>query len=168
VSVCGFTAAGCLYFYAVIPAWCCIIIAALSASTAHIIEHDLIHQQYFKSTSAVYHFMIFMVWIIRPNTVNPYYRKGMHLNHHRTSGTPQDIEGCLLGNRIKSHALRLLVVCDGLLGLIIRCKQLSRDISGYHFLMYLMPAFFLSLFIILLFIVFYFSIASTLLLIIKQ
>jgi fatty acid desaturase len=79
VSVCGFTAAGCLYFYAVIPAWCCIIIAALSASTAHEIEHDLIHQQYFKSTSAVYHFMMFMVWIIRPNTVNPYYRKGIHL-----------------------------------------------------------------------------------------
>jgi fatty acid desaturase len=79
VSVCGFTAAGCLYFYAVIPAWCCIIIAALSASTAHEIEHDLIHQQYFKSTSAVYHFMMFMVWIIRPNTVNPYYSKGIHL-----------------------------------------------------------------------------------------
>jgi hypothetical protein len=32
VSVCGFTAAGCLYFYAVIPVWCCIIIAALSGS----------------------------------------------------------------------------------------------------------------------------------------
>mgnify|MGYP000456079793 CR=1 FL=1 len=79
ISVCGFTSAGCLYFYAVIPAWCCIIIAALSASTAHEIEHDLIHQQYFKSTSAVYHFMMFMVWIIRPNTVNPYYRKGIHL-----------------------------------------------------------------------------------------
>jgi hypothetical protein len=25
------------------------------------------------------------------------------------------------------------MVCDELLGLIIRCKQLSRDISGYHF-----------------------------------
>ena len=38
-----------------------------------------------------------------------------------------------MGNSIKIHALRLLVVCDELLGLIIRCKQLSRDISGYHF-----------------------------------
>jgi fatty acid desaturase len=133
VSVCGFTAAGCLYYYALIPAWCCIILAALSASIAHEIEHDLIHQQYFKSNSAVYHFMMFMVWIIRPNTVNPWYRKGMHLNHHKTSGTPQDIEERLVGNGIKSHALRLLVVCDGLLGLIIRSKQFSREIKGYNF-----------------------------------
>jgi fatty acid desaturase len=133
VSVCGFIAAGCMYFYAVIPAWGCIIIAALSASIAHEIEHDLLHQQYFKSNTVVYHFMMFMVWIIRPNTVNPWYRKGMHLNHHKTSGTPQDIEERLVGNGIKSHTLRLLVICDGLLGLIIRSKQFAREIKGYSF-----------------------------------
>jgi fatty acid desaturase len=134
VSVFGFIAAGCLYFYAIIPAWCCIIIAALSASIAHEIEHDLIHQQYFRSNTSVYHFMMFMVWIIRPNTVNPWYRKGIHLNHHKTSGTPQDIEERLVGNGIKSHTLRLLVVCDGLLGLIIRSKQFAREIKGYSFI----------------------------------
>ena len=133
VSVFGFITAGSLYFYDVIPAWCCIIIAALSASVAHEIEHDLIHQQYFRSNTAVYHFMMFMVWIIRPNTVNPWYRKGIHLNHHKTSGTPQDIEERLVGNGVKSHFLRLLVICDGLLGLIIRSKQFSREIKGYRF-----------------------------------
>jgi fatty acid desaturase len=133
LSVSGFITAGCLYFYGVIPPWWCIIIAALCASIAHEIEHDLIHQQYFKSNTVVYHFMMFMVWIIRPNTVNPWYRKGIHLNHHKTSGTPQDIEERLVGNGIKSHTLRLLVVCDGLLGLIIRSKQFSREIKGYRF-----------------------------------
>ncbi len=133
VSVFSFIAAGCLYFYVVIPAWCCIIVAALSASIAHEIEHDLIHHQYFKSNITVYHFMMFMVWIIRPNTVNPWYRKVIHLNHHKTSGTPQDIEERLVGNGIKSHILRLLVICDGLLGLIIRTKQFTREITGYSF-----------------------------------
>jgi fatty acid desaturase len=133
LSICGFITAGFLYFYGIIPAWCCIIIAALSASIAHEIEHDLIHHQYFKSNSVVYHSMMFMVWIIRPNTVNPWYRKGMHLNHHKTSGTPQDIEERLVGNGIKNHLLRLLVVCDGLLGLIIRSKQFAREIKGYRF-----------------------------------
>lgn len=133
LSVCGFITAGWLYFHAVIPPWCSIVIAALSASIAHEIEHDLIHHQYFKSNSTMYHFMMFMVWIIRPNTINPWYRKGIHLNHHKTSGTPQDIEERLVGNGIKSHLLRLLVVCDGLLGLIIRSKQFSREIKGYSF-----------------------------------
>ena len=133
LSVSGFMTAGGLYFYGVIPPWSCIIIAALCASIAHEIEHDLIHQQYFKSNAAVYHFMMLMVWIIRPNTVNPWYRKGIHINHHKTSGTPQDIEERLVGNGITSHTLRLLVICDGLLGLIIRTKQFSREIKGYRF-----------------------------------
>lgn len=133
MSVCGYIASGSLYFYGVIPAWVCIIMAALSASIAHEIEHDLIHLQYFKNRKFIYHVMMFMVWIIRPNTINPWYRKGIHLNHHKTSGTPQDIEERLVGNGIKSHALRILVICDGLLGLILRTKQFSREIKGYSF-----------------------------------
>jgi fatty acid desaturase len=133
VSVCGFVAAGLLYFYDVIPAWACIVLAALSTSITHEIEHDLIHQQYFKSNALIYHFMMFMVWIIRPSTINPWYRKSIHLNHHKTSGTQQDIEERLVGNGTKSHLLRLLVVCDGLLGLILRTKQFSREIKDYKF-----------------------------------
>ncbi|WP_158971864.1 fatty acid desaturase [Paraglaciecola sp. L3A3] len=133
LSVLGFVATGVLYFYAVIPAWLCIVVAALFASIAHEIEHDLIHQLYFKSNAAMYNFMMFMVWVIRPNTISPWYRKNIHLNHHKTSGTSQDIEERLVGNGIKSHALRFLVICDGLLGLIIRNKQFSREIKGYQF-----------------------------------
>lgn len=133
LSVVGFIASGLLYFNGVIPAWTCIILGALSTSITHEIEHDLLHQQYFKSNGVIYHFMMFMVWIIRPSTVSPWYRKKIHLNHHKTSGTAQDIEERLVGNGIKSHLLRMLVVCDGLLGLVVRTKQFSREIKGYKF-----------------------------------
>ncbi|MEP1554640.1 MAG: fatty acid desaturase [Paraglaciecola sp.] len=133
LSVLGFVTSGVLYFIGVTPAWVCIILGALSTSIAHEIEHDLIHQQYFKSNAIMYNFMMFMVWVIRPNTINPWYRKKIHLNHHKTSGTAQDIEERLVGNGIKNHLLRMLVVCDGLLGLIVRSKQFSREITGYKF-----------------------------------
>lgn len=134
LSASGFIAAGGLYFYGLIPAWLCIILGALSTSIAHEIEHDLIHMQYFKNVPIVYHFMMFLVWIIRPNTLNPWYRKRIHLNHHKVSGTEHDIEERLVGNGIKNHFLRLLVVCDGLLGLVVRHKTFSREIKGYSFL----------------------------------
>ncbi|MEP2653565.1 MAG: fatty acid desaturase [Paraglaciecola sp.] len=133
LSVLGFVTSGFLYFIGVIPGWACIILGALSTSIAHEIEHDLIHQQYFKSNGVIYHFMMVMVWLIRPNTINPWYRKKIHLNHHKVSGTSQDIEERLVGNGIKSHLLRMLVVCDGLLGLIVRTKQFSREIKDYNF-----------------------------------
>ncbi|MCF2949423.1 fatty acid desaturase [Paraglaciecola aquimarina] len=133
-SVLGFMTSGILYFYGLIPAWVCIVLGALSTSITHEIEHDLIHMQYFKTNSIMYHLMMFLVWIIRPSTINPWYRKSIHLNHHKTSGTQQDIEERLVGNGTKSHFLRLLVICDGLLGLILRTKQFSKEIKGYNFL----------------------------------
>ncbi|MGJ8681789.1 fatty acid desaturase, partial [Paraglaciecola sp.] len=49
-------------------------------------------------------------------------------------GTQQDIEERLVGNGTKNHFLRLLVICDGLLGLLLRTKQFSKEIKGYNFL----------------------------------
>jgi len=134
LSFSGFIATGGLYVFGVIPAWVSIVLGAFCISIAHEIEHDLIHLQYFKNTPVIYHCMMFMVWIIRPNTLNPWYRKSIHLNHHRTSGTEQDIEERLVGNGTKNHLLRLLIVCDGLMGLIVRHKLFSREIKNYRFM----------------------------------
>ena len=77
--------------------------------------------------------MMLTVWIMRPNTVNPWFRRKMHLHHHQTSGTQQDLEERLVGNGIKNPFTRFLVVVDGLLGLIMFRKVYAKEIKGFSF-----------------------------------
>ncbi|MAD88582.1 MAG: hypothetical protein CMK64_02665 [Pseudoalteromonas sp.] len=123
-----------LYYFALIPAWLCIILAALITSIFHELEHDLIHKQYFSNQSVIHNFMMLTVWLMRPNTVNPWYRRQIHLHHHKVSGTEQDLEERLVGNGIKSPFLRAVVIVDGLLGLLINAKRFSKEIKGFKFL----------------------------------
>ncbi|NKC19574.1 fatty acid desaturase [Pseudoalteromonas sp. S4498] len=123
-----------LYYFAVIPAWLCILLAAFITSISHELEHDLIHKQYFSDRPFVYHFMMLVVWMMRPNTVNPWYRRQIHLHHHKVSGTEQDLEERLVGNGIQSLWLRAVVITDGLLGLLLNAKQFSREVKGFTFL----------------------------------
>ncbi|WP_419147426.1 fatty acid desaturase [Pseudoalteromonas 'SMAR'] len=123
-----------LYYFALIPAWLCIILAALITSVSHELEHDLIHKQYFSHRPFIHNVMMLVVWLMRPNTVNPWYRRKIHLHHHKVSGTEQDLEERLVGNGIKSPWLRGLVIVDGLLGLLINAKRFSQEIRGFRFL----------------------------------
>ena len=77
--------------------------------------------------------MMLAVWLMRPNTISPWYRRKMHLHHHKTSGTQQDLEERLVGNGIKNPFLRALVIVDGLLGLIISTKRFRKEINGFSF-----------------------------------
>ena len=122
---------GTLYYFAFIPAWLCIILSALIASISHELEHDLIHKQYFSNRPLLHNFMMSTVWLMRPNTVNPWYRRQIHLHHHKVSGTEQDLEERLVGNGIKSLFLRAVVIMDGLLGLLINSKRFSKEIKGF-------------------------------------
>ncbi|WP_440053828.1 fatty acid desaturase [Pseudoalteromonas sp. T1lg65] len=122
-----------LYYFALIPAWLCILLVAFITSIAHELEHDLIHKQYFSNCPFIHNFMMLMVWLMRPNTVNPWYRRTIHLHHHKVSGTEQDLEERLVGNGIKSPWLRAVVVTDGLLGLLINAKRFSKEINGFRF-----------------------------------
>lgn len=133
LSLAGFVMVGVCYYQEMIPAWLCILLAALFASINHEIEHDLIHRQYFSKQPIVYHFMMLMVWLMRPNTINPWYRRKIHLQHHKFSGTPQDLEERLVGNGVQSLFLRLLIICDGLLGLVINAKTFKREIKDFNF-----------------------------------
>ena len=124
---------GSLYYLALIPAWLCIILAAVVTSISHEIEHDLIHKQYFSNKPLIHNFMMLVVWLMRPNTINPWYRRQIHLHHHKTSGTSQDLEERLVGNGIKNPFLRALVIVDGLLGLIINTSRFKKEIKGFSF-----------------------------------
>jgi fatty acid desaturase len=124
---------GILYYLALIPAWACIVLAAIAASISHELEHDLIHKQYFSSQPLMHNFMMLTVWLMRPNTISPWYRRKLHLHHHKTSGTQQDLEERLVGNGIKNPFLRVLVVIDGLLGLLISRKRFKKEINNFSF-----------------------------------
>lgn len=131
VALTGMLGAGYLYYLEWIPAWACILVAALCASLSHEIEHDLIHRQYFRHQPILYHGMMLLTWLMRPNTVNPWYRRNMHLLHHKVSGTPKDLEERLVGNGIAYGLSRFIVMFDGLLGLCLRHAVLRREVDNF-------------------------------------
>lgn len=133
LSLSGMIALGALYYYAVIPAWFAVLSIAAVASISHELEHDLIHRQYFKSSPFLHNLMMAIVWVMRPNTVNPWYRRKIHLHHHQHSGTQQDLEERLVGNGVKNPLKRLLVVIDGLAGLLLFRNVYKKEIKGFSF-----------------------------------
>jgi fatty acid desaturase len=133
LSLAALIGVGSLYYLAIIPAWLCVVLAAVITSISHEIEHDLIHKQYFSKKPLIHNFMMLVVWIMRPNTINPWYRRKIHLHHHYTSGTNQDLEERLVGNGIKNLFLRALVIVDGLLGLVINQARFKQEIKDFSF-----------------------------------
>ncbi|WP_105170131.1 fatty acid desaturase [Pseudoalteromonas sp. T1lg23B] len=130
----GMLAMAWLYYAGKVNALVCVLCTAIFASLSHELEHDLIHKQYFRANSLLHNVMMLTVWFMRPNTINPWYRRKIHIHHHKTSGTKEDLEERLVGNGIRNPFLRLIVIVDGLLGLVIFRKALARDISSFHFL----------------------------------
>lgn len=124
---------GALYYFAVIPVWLTVLSIAAVASVSHELEHDLIHRQYFKNSPFVRNLMMLIVWLMRPNTVNPWYRRKIHHHHHQHSGTSQDLEERLVGNGVKNPIKRLLVIVDGLAGLLLFHKVYKKEINGFSF-----------------------------------
>ncbi|KAF7775144.1 hypothetical protein PCIT_a1262 [Pseudoalteromonas citrea] len=133
VSLSGMLGVAWLYYISYLPAWLSIFTIALLTSIAHEVEHDLIHKLYFKRHPLIHNAMMLIVWLMRPNTVNPWYRRTIHLHHHKVSGTEQDLEERLVGNGAKNPVFRFIAIVDGLLGLIISRKQLQREVDGFGF-----------------------------------
>jgi fatty acid desaturase len=134
LSLTGMITSGLLYYHAFIPAWVCIMLAAIFASISHELEHDLIHKLYFRQQPIIHNLMMATVWLMRPSTINPWYRRKIHLLHHKTSGTKQDLEERLVGNGIASIFVRYIVIFDGLFGLILQRKHLNREVKAFNFL----------------------------------
>lgn len=106
-----------LYFKSIIPAWTCIIVNAIFASFLHELEHDLIHNLYFKGKSKrwIQNLMYSGIWLFRGNNVSPWLRAKMHINHHHTSGYDSDVEERAIGNGMKWGLARFIVTLDPLL-----------------------------------------------------
>lgn len=136
-ALAGMIGTGAAYIYGFIPAWLCIVMATIFASISHELEHDLIHRLYFKKNAFIQNMMMAIVWLMRPNTVNPWYRRSIHFNHHKTSGTEDDIEERVIGNGMKFGWKRLLISLDGFLSISLRQKELRnmKDYSYFKFVL---------------------------------
>lgn len=133
VSLLGMVLSGYAYLSDTIPAWACIVISAFFASISHELEHDLIHHLYFRKNRFVQNIMMAIVWLMRPNTVNPWFRRNMHFNHHKVSGTQDDVEERVLGNGMAFGLKRIIISLDGFLSISLRINEL-KTMKGYHYL----------------------------------
>lgn len=118
--------AGVAYLGGVLPAWATILLVAFGTSIAHEIEHDLIHSQYFRKNRVVHAGMMALCWLVRPNTINPWLRKELHLHHHKMSGTPTDLEERAITNGEPFDLKRLVMMADGVAALLFRLPPSRR------------------------------------------
>jgi fatty acid desaturase len=128
------------------PAWMCFILNAFCTSFLHELEHDLIHQLYFRTKPIVQNVFMGLIWLFRGNLISPWYRKLIHLLHHRESGQTEDIEERLIGNGEKWGFKRLLLTLDpgmSLLQFATFKKQLPQLFSIKQILFATFPIFIL-------------------------
>lgn len=120
---------GYLWYVNIIPVWVLILVNAFLFGILHELEHDLIHYMYFEENKWIHNFMLFGVWILRPLTLNPWFRRTLHYHHHRFSGTLHDIEERGVTNGEKWSLKRLLFTPDLIIGNLLRLKSLFGDIK---------------------------------------
>ena len=117
------------YAYDYLPVWACIPLIAIFASLTHELEHDLIHYMYFKKKPWAHHLMLALVWLARPNTISPWARRTLHLNHHKYSGSEYDLEERGISNGMPWGIKRILVISDQLMTVYLRPFQMYKMIK---------------------------------------
>lgn len=118
-----------LWYVGDVATWVMVLVNAFCFGVLHELEHDLIHWLYFKSNKAVHHSMLFVVWILRPLTVNPWIRRTLHLHHHKFSGTLHDVEERSVSNGEKWGLKRLFTLADVVLGGLMRLGVMYKDMD---------------------------------------
>ena len=124
LALTGMVLSGWAYLAGAWPAWACIVATAFCASLTHELEHDLIHLMYFRQRPWAHRLMMVLVWVARPNTINPFIRRHLHLHHHKQSGTPSDLEERAITNGVRWTPLRLLMMLDQPLGSLLHLRQI--------------------------------------------
>ncbi|MCC5815698.1 MAG: fatty acid desaturase [Leptospira sp.] len=115
------------YLMGYVPAWLAILTNGILASFLHEIEHDTIHNLYFRDSKIMQNFIFWIVWLFRGNTVSPWVRRGLHLNHHKVSGNPDDVEERMIGNGMPMGWKRILTMIDQPMSFLINTKTMQRD-----------------------------------------
>lgn len=119
----GMIGSAALYIGGHMAWWACLLLNAFFASLTHELEHDLIHSMYFRKQRIPHNLMMALVWLARPSTINPWVRRHLHLNHHKVSGTEQDIEERAITNGEPWGIARLLMVGDNVMSTVIRAVR---------------------------------------------
>jgi fatty acid desaturase len=109
-----------------LPGWAVVVTVALFTSLAHEIEHDLIHQLYFRKNRVAHAAMMAACWLLRPNTINPWLRRDLHLHHHKVSGTKTDLEERAITNGEPFGLKRVVMMADGVLATMLRIGGAGR------------------------------------------
>merc|ERR1712137_924183 len=124
-SLMGMASVSALYIYGALPWYLAMPFMGILVSFMHELEHDLIHDMYFKDHKWVQHFMFAMIWASKLNA-NPWWRKPMHLKHHKTSGQVDDIEERLIGLGQPLGLVRFLITINPI-GSYLVMNQVAKD-----------------------------------------
>jgi fatty acid desaturase len=120
-----------LYINGLIPVWACIVINAMAFAVLREIEHDLIHNLYFKGRRTLQNIVLFLIWPALGNVPSPLYRRKIHLQHHGSSGHEDDLEERLIGNGNGFGLLRWFTMIDTGLSSVFRRRELA-SIPGFN------------------------------------
>lgn len=129
LATCFSMLAGYLWYIDALSTWLLIVINAFLFGLLHELEHDLIHYMYFKNNKIVHNFMLLVIWLLRPLTLNPWFRRTLHYHHHKYSGTLHDVEERGVTNGEPWSLKRLLFLPDLAIGNLLRVHGLFKDIS---------------------------------------
>jgi fatty acid desaturase len=120
-----------LYLHGGMAWYVCVLVSAFFAGVTQEIEHDLIHQLYFRDKRWVYNLMMMVAWLARPNTVNPWFRRRVHAHHHRHSGMDSDFEEQILTNGVPWGFGRLIMCMDLMLSIFFRPLYMFKLMQRY-------------------------------------
>jgi fatty acid desaturase len=119
------------YGSGVAPAIVVIPASAFFMSLLHELEHDLIHRLYFKQRPRIQDLMMAGVWLFRPNTINPWVRRSLHLHHHKTSGGETDLEERAITNGEPWGLRRVLMMADARLAILLRVSAIRKMVGSF-------------------------------------
>jgi hypothetical protein len=95
-----------------------IVIMGFPISLLHELEHDIIHNLYFKAKPWVQDAMFYGIWIAKLHG-SPWFRRELHLKHHQLSGQLDDAEERLIGLGLPMGAQRMAVTLHPLGGVLV-------------------------------------------------
>ena len=102
-----------------------VLLIAFFTSFLHELEHDLIHNLYFKRNIMMQDIMFMCIWLAKLHG-NPWFRRELHLKHHIISGQRDDAEERLIGLGIPISLKRMAVTIHPYGSLIIM-STVSKD-----------------------------------------
>jgi fatty acid desaturase len=113
------------YLSSYISAISAFVLIALPISLLHELEHDIIHNLFFKKYRRVQNFMFLFIWIAKLS-ISPWYRRQLHLKHHLLSGQMNDVEERLIGLGLPLNYKRMAVSMHPFGGLLVS-DDISKD-----------------------------------------